>query len=397
MSSRLVPRIARSSLGGLFRRLVAVSISVGSVRTAGAAEPPAAAPAAAPAASVTARTFDAGLERVIQTGCAEGTDDVAFGRGDLSDEERAVRDHILRLCAGVRQRERPSLSVERDRSGRARLIFFGAVYGVVAGLEAEYAGHIDFSEPRYYVLPPLGGMTLGLAIAVFGTRDGDVTAGQAWTVMSGFDYGTYLGWLWATGASADSHDSAAVALATGLTGGFGAITAAKLLRPSQGDAEIFRSGGLWGAAAGFYSAFLFAGHTSGLSLDGAAETTAAGMTFGLLTGAMVARNTDLSRARVLIIDTGGLVGSLVGMSGVWLVRGRELDARFFGGGGILGLVTGLIVASLATRGWHEHDGPLVASTATRGPVAVSLPEMSEPGRAQSFPWHVTVPLWAGTF
>jgi hypothetical protein len=348
---------------------------------------------APPSASVSSAAFDAGLERVLETRCTEGMDGAVFARGDLSDEQRAVRDHVLRSCARLRQREKLSLSGDPDRSGRARLIFFGAVYGVVAGLEAEYAAHVDFTEPRYYVLPPLAGMTLSLAVAVLGTRDGEVTAGQAWTVISGFDYGTYLGWLWATGASADSHDSAAVALATGLTGGFGAITAAKLLRPSQGDAEIFRSGGLWGAAAGFYSAFLFAGHTSGLSGDGLAEATAAGMSFGLVTGAMVARQTDLSRARVLIIDTGGLVGSLVGMSAVWLARGRELDARFFGGGGIVGLVAGLTTASLLTRGWRDDEGPLVASTPPSDPI----PLMFDPRMPQRLPWRPTVPVWAGTF
>jgi len=284
---------------------------------------------------------------VLRTACLEGTDANVFLRGNLTDDENLVRDQVLAACVRARARALERDGEGIDRSGRSRLIFFSSLYGTLAGVQAEIALNVSFTDLRYYVVPPLVGMGIGLGSSILLTREGEITEGQTWTITSGYDYGSYLGLLWGMAEHASSSTLAGASLISGFTGGVAALAVAKGLHPSQGDAEIFRSGGLWGTAAGLFAGLLSAGRP--VTLDDLNQSAALGMTLGLGAGALAARQTELSRQRVLLIDTGGLLGSLVGLSAVWLARGRDLQPRLAGGGGLLGLASGLAFASWATR------------------------------------------------
>ena len=113
------------------------------------------------------------------------------------------------------------------------------------------------------VVPPLLGGAAGLTLSLLATRQGEITNAQAWSTITGFDYGTYSGLIW--GAAADSDEKVIVgsALGTGLAGGIAAILLTRHRHPLQGDVELVRSGGLWGFATGGLLAAIVQPRTAG--------------------------------------------------------------------------------------------------------------------------------------
>src|SRR4029079_16944732 len=99
------------------------------------------------------------------------------------------------------------------------------------------------------------------------------------------DYGTYSGLLLAGALDQtdEPKDVVGVALGTGLLGGTLATIAASSARPTAGDAEMVRSGGLWG----FNSAALLAAIVQPDDAQSIFGMMLAGMAGELLTGAVL--------------------------------------------------------------------------------------------------------------
>jgi hypothetical protein len=324
---------------------------------ANAAEPaptaaePGPAPAAAPAPSAPTPALDAALQRVLAPHCSDDTAALRSAALQADPRDRAVIERIVRLCAAM---PKPSEATDVgnstpsvDRSGRARLVVGATAYGLWVGIAADVLLEVD--DARASVVAPLLGVGAGLGLSLLATAEGEVTKGQAWTVITGLDYGTYSGLLLAGAIEAtdEAKDVVGVALTTGLVGGGIGTIAATSFRPTAGDAEVVRSGGLWG----FSSAALLA-----LIVQPEDEQTTlgmmlAGMDAGLLTGAVLASESSVSRDRMLLGDAGALAGAVAGVGlGVLVVdTPSEGEGRAVALSTLVGLYAGLGLSLYLTR------------------------------------------------
>lgn len=332
--------------------------------------PPAVPPPVVPPPVVTPSDADLVLRRVLRSGCRDGINELAqIASREEQDGHPGVASRVLVLCAQVRN-ERPfdkdgpprasASDGELDQEGRAKLVFAGTIYGLWAGIALDIIAGLD--DPRALVIPPLVGVGAGLGLSLLATRDREVTNGQSWTTITGFDYGSYSGLLWSLSARVDSERTAtAVALGSGLAAGALAATAAWQWRPSAGDAEVLRSGGLWGFATGLLVLPIFAPEAID---DHWATSMAIGMDSGLIAGALIARGSDISRNRMLLIDAGTLTGVVAGFGFGFLATGTpsETEARLLGGATLAGMYLGMGAAIYLTRDMRGEKGPRLAAS-----------------------------------
>jgi hypothetical protein len=292
---------------------------------------------------------DRALAPVLRSGCLEGLSELeaVAARLDLGESDRAVAARVLAVCRRLLATgTAPPASPAPDRSGRGKLVFGSTLYGIWAGVAADIIADL---EGRALVVPPLVGGGAGLALALLATREGPMTSGQAWGIITGFDYGTYSGLLW--GAAANSDDEKVVvgtALGTGLAAG-AAATWLMTSRPArQGDIEVVRSGGLWGFATGA----LLAGIVQPESNRTTFSLMGAGMDGGLLAGVGLAHLLDVPRNRMLLIDTATLGGGLLGFAVAFLAVGEPeggQTGRVLAASALGGLYAGMAAGIYLTR------------------------------------------------
>lgn len=333
---------------------------------AAAAEPPAPSTAAAdvvpsPAAGAlpapaTSPAFDAALQRVLAPHCSNDTAALRSAALQAQPEERALLERIVRLCSampeGAADDAVAATAPRVDRSGRARLVMGATAYGLWVGVAADVL--LDVEDARMSVLPPLLGVGAGLTASLLATEEGEITRGQAWTVITGLDYGTYSGLLLAgaLGQTDEAKDVVGIALGTGLLGGTLATLAATNSQPTAGDAEVVRSGGLWGFASASLLAAVFQPNepeqTLGLML--------AGMDGGLLGGALLAQSYAVSRDRMLLGDAGALAGAVAGVGVGILALGTpsEGEGRAVALTSLIGLHAGLALSLYLTRNMTDE-------------------------------------------
>ena len=258
-------------------------------------------------------------------------------------------------------------SDDDERGGRAQLVLGATLYGIWTGVAIDVLGGVDGDRQR--VLFPMLGMVAGLGGSLVATRQGGITGGQAWSIITGLDYGTYNGLLWsaATDRATDKR-VVGVALGAGLAGGaIGAVVAG--YHPPQGGVELVRSGGLYGTGVALLAALLIA--PDGASSKAIFTTVATGMDVGLAAGAILATQVPISRNRVLLVDAGTVAGAGLGLGTTWLIAGTHGDARrALGAGGLIGMGAGMAAAILLTRGLetgHQAaaDAAPVPALATR--------------------------------
>lgn len=315
------------------------------------------------------------LARVLRSGCAEGVADLRAAAAALPPGERQdLLQRLAAMCDDI-ARERaaaapppPAGAHQVDHSGRAKLILAMTGYGLWAGIAIDIM--LDVDDARTAVIAPLAGLGSGLALSLAATRDRELTSGQAWTIITGLDYGSWSGLLWSAAADVDTGQRyAGITLAAGAAGGLAATAIALSARPSAGDAEAVRSGGLWGFTAGALLALI----VRPTDTNDVFGFMAAGMDGGLAVGAALARAFDLSRNRMLLIDAGSLAGLALGAGTAVMILGDSDgdDAARLGGGIMLaGLAAGMLTATYLTRdmaGEDDHTLPAMPALVARDP------------------------------
>jgi hypothetical protein len=204
-------------------------------------------------------------------------------------------------------------------------------------------------------------MAAGLGLSVVFTGDHPLDSGQAWTIITGLDYGSLNGALWAGGLDLQATGVVGTALATGLVGGGVGLLVASKVHPRQGHVELVRSGLLWGTAGGLLG-------MAAVSTDGSSQSYLRGagvaMDLGFLGGLALAVSFDLSRNRVLVIDAGAVGGGLAGMGIAWLVvAGPGASPRAIFASGLGGMCTGLAAAAYLSRHMDARDAAAGPDTA----------------------------------
>ena len=389
------------------RTLVAVSLFVLSRASAASETEADALPAARKAPAPFA--LDGPLRRALAGGCHDGIAELeALAASGQPGSDVAAE--VVRLCADIRGQRAAgsgasdgSAAAHADRSGRPQLVLASTLYGVWLGISVDVLA--DVKNDRLLVMYPLLGMAAGLGGSLYATHVHEVTSGQAWSIITGLDYGTYNGLLWSAALSntPSAKGVFGAALPAGLLGGaIGTLVARR--HPQQGDVELVRSGGLYGTAAAAMAALLFA--PTGSSSRAIFTTLALGMDVGLGTGGILASELDVSRNRVLLVDAGTVAGLGFGLGGTWLITGSKRSSRrALGAGGLVGLGAGMVAAILLTRAMDDDRAaqvlgsvPALASRHADGTWtfgALSLTPVGDmTGRRQGFV-GAAVPLAAG--
>jgi F0F1-type ATP synthase assembly protein I len=314
---------------------------------------------------------------VLTSGCRDGLDAV-YAR--VGDPDAPWAETVLRLCGEI-LRDRPvarrsvtavptdddTVAVEAGASphetteheGRGRLVLWSSLYGIWLGIATDVL--FDVTGSRAVILPPLLGMGAGLGLSLQLTRDTPVSAGQAWTIITGVDYGSINGALWAGGFDASAKATVGAAVVSGFAATAAGLAVADAVSPSAGDIELVRSGLLWGGTAGFLTV---AALSSGDHLDGntASLGAAAAMDAGFVVALGLARRMELSKNRVLIIDAGALAGGLTGLAVSWLaVTNAGQSRRALTGSTLLGLAAGITIAAVSTQDLDKHHRDRSAS------------------------------------
>ncbi|RKH09358.1 hypothetical protein D7X74_29745 [Corallococcus sp. CA047B] len=242
---------------------------------------------------------------------------------------------------------------DTSRGARASLTIVQTVHGITQGiLLCEIAGCDD---SRAYVAVSLLGGGAGAAAALLLTQNG-LTPGQAAAINSGTVWGFGYG-LSSIGSFDLDGDNAIASVMVGAVGFTGlGVLIAQFAQPTAGQVSLANSGGLWaGVVAGLLLATQDSNETQAFF---AIEQGVVGA--GLLTFALISRNLDVSRGRMLLIDSGGILGGLTGLSALFLLLGDDADSDVYLVGTAAGAVAGLAATTFLTRNFDVPDAPAVS-------------------------------------
>jgi hypothetical protein len=300
---------------------------------------------------------DLALKRVLRSSCRDGLDDLRAAGADPSTPWAAT---VARMCDDIVLEKKRTITGGNE--GRGRLVLWSSLYGIWLGIATDIMFEID--GDRAVIVAPLLGLGAGLGLSLAATSNTQLTVGEAWTIITGLDYGTINGALWAGGLDMSDKGVVGTAVATSVAATSLGVLVASEKSPTAGDIEVVRSGLLWGAVGGALATFAIAPDASSTS---AFKAIAASMDAGFLVGVGVAKSFDLSRNRVLIIDAGALTGGLFGLGIAWLAAGTDNSGRGLAAASLGGMLAGIGVAAWATRHLDAQDVAVVQ--------APSLPAM----------------------
>jgi hypothetical protein len=309
------------------------------------------------------RLGEEALKRVLASGCRDGLPDV---QTLAAQGGTAWAETVARLCGellAAQQATVPRLKPPRlpgERNGRAAIVIGTSAYGIWLGVAADVLFEND--SIRGAIIPPLVGMGAGLAVSLLATANHPIDGGQAWTIITGMEYGSINGALWAGSLNLDSQEVVGTALATGLASTAIGLLVAEKLHPRQGDVEVVRSGLLWGTVTGLLAMAAISPDSDDKAFF---RASAVSMNLGFLGGLALAASFDVSRNRDLIIDAGALGGGFVGFGVTWLATaGPSMNGEPLAVGTLVGMYAGMGAAIFLTREMDlddDDDAPSVAA------------------------------------
>lgn len=234
---------------------------------------------------------------------------------------------------------------------RGELVVVQTAHGIAIG--AEVCMLFECDDSRAVVASLLLGGGLGLTASLLFNSEEGMTAGHTAALNSG----TYWGaWQGAAALGIFEYDStpavAGTLLFTQLAGLAAGEIAYRTLQPTAGDVSMATSAGVWAGALTFFA------HAAN-EFDASSQTVFASLLIasdlGLVAGAVASKYYPMSRSRSLVVDAGGMLGTLVGMGIPLLVLGEDLDAQVVFGGAGIGAITGLATSYYMTRNWDAPE------------------------------------------
>lgn len=326
--------------------------SVASAQPAVTAVPP---PVATPPIDVAWAAYDDAFARAAKgdlDGAHTGLAELVKRWPDHPASARAQA--LLAVVAARVQRandpDRPS------KVARGELVFWQTVGGISLG--ANGCQLLDCSTARETAAVYMATVGGSLALSLVATRRG-IRNGEAQLYNSAQTWGAWNGLLLNDGFAED-RDEAAVAIATQL-GGLGAgIGLWQVWRPTAGDVALTNTFLVWGTVLTLW------GHLSADEAPALRTIVIAG-DVAIVAGALVSRQVKMSRGRTLLIDVGGILGT---MAGGLVAVGTESSGSEASVGVpfLLGTAVGLGIAAAATQNWDAPPLPVqVAPTVVTGP------------------------------
>lgn len=246
----------------------------------------------------------------------------------------------------------------RTGAARAELTLFQTVHGGILG--AEVCVMADCENARPWVLSLMLGAGLGFGVS-FGLSDGGVRPGLARALSDGTVFGAANGvWLVLLAEDGDAPASTIAAyLALGqLAGlGIGGLLYDQLM-PTTGQVSLAASGGLWLPVASAELAGALGGE---FDAQGWGALMLVATNGGLAAGAWLASEVPTTASRAVLIDGGGVLGTLSGLGLGVLLQDDEPDSEATLAAGFAGTVGGLALAYVLTQSW---DAPSASDAAS---------------------------------
>lgn len=252
-----------------------------------------------------------------------------------------------RLGPGAKLAEAALLTAPEKPSGFARgsLVVWQTGHGATQG--ALLCGIID-CDGRGYLAASLIGAGVGAAVSLYGTQETGVTSGQSAAINSGTTWGVWYGLAAVQVFEIEDEDALATVMGSTLSLTGAGIAVALLTNPTAGQVSLANSGGLW---SGVITALILAAvGGDDLSDFFAVESVVTGV--GITSFAVLSQSLPVSRGRMLLIDSGGILGGLLGAATVALL-GAD-DGEPIAVGAAVGAVGGLALTAYITR---DFDGP----------------------------------------
>ena len=247
-----------------------------------------------------------------------------------------------------RPEPRPDEPETPTRLARAELAIFQTFHGAVIGAEVCILAECNDAAGAIGLVL-LGGVAG--ALGSVGATSGGIEPGRRGAIDSGVTWGAFNGAMALVIAEPDEPASiGGVMLGAQLTGLLVGDLVWRAARPTEGQVALSNTFAIWsgvGAALGLVA----------LEVDPTADaigtTLLAAVDAGLIAGSLVATRAPMSRGRTLLIDSGGIVGGLVGGGSAVLIEGDDTRPEVAAGAALAGLAVGLAAAAYLSRAWDD--------------------------------------------
>lgn len=273
---------------------------------------------------------------------------------------RLSADALATLQARALQKPKASHHIGRNgeeetNAARAELVAFQTVHGIALG--AEFCSALECDDARLYttMLAVGGGAGLGLSLLA---SDGGVTPGFATLINSGTLWGAFNGAMLSN--ALNSGDDIAAFMAPAQLAGIGVSALLwNQLSPTAGEVSVANSGGIW---LGTLTALgqLAVNHDS--NSDAIIWSILGMADLGIVGGALLSQYEPMTRGRALVIDTGGVLGGLVGMGTYVLINPEFNEPTGFALSTMAGIVAGLGTSAYLTRHWDAPDNGQISAS-----------------------------------
>ena len=241
----------------------------------------------------------------------------------------------------------PPASSHGDRVARGELVFWSTVGGVFAAVNlCEIA---QCSTDREYAAVYSGTIAGSLALSLAASRHG-VEQGEAQLYNSAQTWGSWNA-LGINDGFAENGDEAAVALVGQGVGVLAGIGLWQTWRPTTGDVALTNTFFLWGTVLSLW------GHAAA-EADPTFRRTVIFGDVAIAAGALVSTQVKMSRGRTLLIDVGGVIGTLFG--GLITIGSDPDSEQAVGVTMTVATAGGLGLAALFTKDWDAPKAPPVA-------------------------------------
>jgi hypothetical protein len=278
----------------------------------------------------------------------------ARGEGDPWGKRAAE----LLLALSGQPKSSGSRLEQKSSTARAELALFQTLNGAFAGLMACGAGGcFDSSSAVPAVLLAVGGAGAGLAGSLLATRNG-IHPGHTQLVNSGTVWGIWNSIALLAILDVDDLETIMGGLLAGSAGGSALGMALwPVLRPTSGQVATTNTVAAWSLALTSFAQGAFFDELD-LDADELFTTMLIVSDAGLVAGGFLARRFPASRGRMLMIDAGGVVGSLAGAGTAVLIQGDDIERETFFRAMLPGAAIGLGAAFFLTRNWDGPDVPV---------------------------------------
>lgn len=279
---------------------------------------------------------------------------------DVESNNRMPAHRTIEVVAD-RDSEATIKLADKPSSGRKQLLVASSIGGALLG--GLVFGVLDTSKTGQGSLGAAGGLALGFAGSYFGVPDDISVGSSSYIITSGIVGGLEAGFasgVFLSDPSAQQNSIGAVSLGGMAVGAGVGILTEKRFHFDAGDAALLNSGALWGSVAGglFGAIFEFKGKVwEGLVLGG--------LNLGVVSGALLGRQVEVSRGHVALIDLSGFAGMGVSVAiqsaiddarSTTTMANGERTAHF----ALAGMAVGLTAGAYFTRHMDAPKLPRVA-------------------------------------